>query len=251
MKSSFSLKSLIRRFHIKIGLILGYESLSREFFIPVEINELLPILNRCLPFTGIGKGGLIDNLLAAHYVEINDIKGDVVEAGVHMGGSIAALSLSVTSDPNRKFWCFDTFSGMPEPGKYDPAQARTIFSKYARSDGTSNWCETSLEMVKENLVSLQAPLDKFEFIVGKVEETLKIKSNLPRQIAVLRLDTDWYESTKMELEVLFPLVITGGVVIVDDYGRWSGSKKAVDEYFIDKARPFMFASSHRRIFIKR
>jgi O-methyltransferase len=251
MKSSFSLKSLIRRIHIKVGLILGYESLSRELFIPVEINELVPILNMCLPFTGIGKGGLIDNLLAAHYVEINDIKGDVVEAGVHMGGSIAALSLSVTSDANRKFWCYDTFSGMPEPGKYDSALARTIFSKHVRSDGSSNWCETSLEMVKENLVSLQAPLDKFEFIVGKVEDTLKIKSNLPRQIAVLRLDTDWYESTKMELEVLFPLVINGGVIIVDDYGKWSGSKKAVDEYFIDKARPFMFASSHRRIFIKR
>lgn len=251
MRYMFRIKTLIHRVHVKVGLYLGYESVSRDFFIPVEIYEKVPILNRCLPFTGIGKGGLIDNLLAAHYVELNDIKGDIVEAGVHMGGSIATLSLSLTSGANRKFWCYDTFSGMPEPGQFDSAHARNIFSQHARDDGSSNWCETSLEVVKENLVSLRTPFEKFEFVVGKVEETLKIKSNLPTQIAILRLDTDWYESTKIELEVLFPLVSTGGVVIIDDYGKWSGSKKAVDEYFIDKFRPFMFASAHRRIFIKR
>jgi hypothetical protein len=95
-----------------------------------------------------------------------------------------------------------------------------------------------------------APVEKFKFIVGKVEETLIDEVNLPESIAILRLDTDWYESTRIELEQLFPLVVAGGIVIIDDYGKWAGSRAAVDEYFSDKAKPFMYPSGPRRIFVK-
>ena len=73
------------------------------------------------------------------------------------------------------------------------------------------------------------PPERVHYVQGKVEETLLGKR--PRSIACLRLDTDWYESTRDELEHLFPLLVPGGVLILDDYGFWAGQKKAVDEYF--------------------
>ena len=75
--------------------------------------------------------------------------------------------------------------------------------------------------------------DNLICIKGEVEKTLKIDENLPTKISLLRLDTDWYESTKIELEVLFPLLSKNGILIIDDYGYWKGSKKAVDEYIVD------------------
>ena len=72
------------------------------------------------------------------------------------------------------------------------------------------------------------------FIKGKVEETLNVKQNIPDKISLLRLDTDWYSSTKKELEVLYEKVSPGGVIIIDDYGHWGGAKKAVDEFFKGK-----------------
>ena len=62
-------------------------------------------------------------------------------------------------------------------------------------------------------------------------ETLNIPSNLPESISVLRLDTDWYESTRKELQILYPRLGVGGVLIIDDYGYWDGCRKAVHEYF--------------------
>ena len=62
---------------------------------------------------------------------------------------------------------------------------------------------------------------------------------LPSGIALLRLDTDWYESTKHELEHLYPLLVSGGVIIIDDYGHWKGAKKAVDEYIKDNNLPLL------------
>ena len=204
----------------------------------------------CLSFTGIGQSGLIDNLLAAYYINNNGIKGDVVEAGVHMGGSIGLLSLAISDDEERVFWCFDTFAGMPEPGEKDPSDAINRFKLLSKGDGYSAWCDTSLDNVRKNLISLNAPISKFKFVEGKVEDTLIKNENLPSTIAILRLDTDWYESTKIELEKLLPRVVQGGIGIIDDYGKWSGSREAVDEYFADRKSPFMFHSGHRRIFVK-
>jgi O-methyltransferase len=80
-----------------------------------------------------------------------------------------------------------------------------------------------------NMLSTGYPEEKVHFIKGKVEETLP--SVLPDQLALLRLDTDWYESTKHELIHLFPLLDSRGLLIIDDYGHWQGVRKAIDEYF--------------------
>ena len=91
-----------------------------------------------------------------------------------------------------------------------------------------------IEMVKQNFKNNTSDINDLFLVKGKVEDTLKIPSNIPEKISILRLDTDWYESTKIELEVLYPRLVKNGVLIIDDYGEWSGSRKATNEYFKDK-----------------
>ena len=99
---------------------------------------------------------------------------------------------------------------------------------------TNVWGIYGLDQVKTNLINNTDNLDNINFIKGEVEKTLDLEKNLPSKISILRLDTDWYESTKKELEVLYDRVTSGGVIIIDDYGHWGGSKKAVDEFFKNK-----------------
>jgi len=108
----------------------------------------------------------------------------------------------------------------------------------------------SLDDVKRN-IKKNTKIDNIFLIKGKVEDTLKNKRKLPKKISILRLDTDFYESTKIELEILFPRLVKGGVLIVDDYGFWKGAKKAVDEYFCSY-RQFMHYVDHScRLLIKK
>ena len=83
-----------------------------------------------------------------------------------------------------------------------------------------------------------------------MEKTLKIKKNLPKKISILRLDTDWYASTRVELDILFPLLQKNGILIIDDYGAWSGSKKAVDSYFSKKNLTMFKIDISGRLIIK-
>lgn len=86
-----------------------------------------------------------------------------------------------------------------------------------------------------NILSTGYPKEKINFVKGLVEET--IPQTQINKIAILRLDTDWYSSTKFELEHLYPKLVKGGVLIIDDYGHWEGCKKAVDEYFTNNNIP--------------
>ena len=101
-----------------------------------------------------------------------------------------------------------------------------------------------IDDVKKNYQKNTSKNKNLILIKGKVEDTLKIRKNLPKKISILRLDTDFYESTKKELEELYPLLERGGILIIDDYGHWKGCKKAVDEYFKDKPKPFFHTISN-------
>jgi hypothetical protein len=174
---------------------------------------------------------------AVQYVVKNDIKGAMVECGVWKGGSSMAMALTLMKldAENREIYLYDTFSGMSAPGDIDVSnigtKAHEQFSKSKISADASDWCLSPLEEVKENLLSTGYPKEKTHFINGMVEET--IPAIIPEKIALLRLDTDWYESTKHELTHLSPLLQPNGVLIVDDYGCWQGARKAVDEYISD------------------
>ena len=163
-----------------------------------------------------------------NYISKKKIPGDFVECGVFKGGNLILMNhLRNRFNLNNKIFAFDTFEGMSEP---------TIYYKQRNE----KWCYGGLEEVKKNINLFDNNyVQNFNFIKGKVEDTLKINDNLPQKISLLRLDTDFYESTKIEMEILFPRLVKGGILIVDDYGHWKGSQKAVDEY-LDLKNNFHF-----------
>jgi hypothetical protein len=176
--------------------------------------------------------GLYQSLL--HIVE-NNISGDFVECGVWKGGSSMFIChfLKEKGMLDRKIHLYDTFEGMSDPTEFDKNQAGETASGLLRvqdkMDADSIWCYSSLEEVKSNLRQTGYPEANLVFVKGKVEDTLA--GHLPGRLALLRLDTDWYESTKVELELLYPLLAENGILIIDDFGFWEGAKKAVVEYF--------------------
>ena len=129
---------LLRKIFTKVGILLGFEVTWKVDSMPFEIRHMGDLVTKSLPFTGIGKSGLIDNLLAAQYVESNSLKGDIVEAGVHMGGSVGLLSLALGPTSSRTIWCYDTFLGMPEPSSNDSKEALALFAMRSRGDGYSD-----------------------------------------------------------------------------------------------------------------
>ena len=176
-----------------------------------------------------------------NYVFKNDIQGDFVECGIFKGGSSMMMAHMLAeqfqSQKNQKIWMYDTFEGMANASKYDEnIDNQKAFIELDRIKKKENlndiWAYSSLDYAKNNLKKTNIDEDKLIYIKGLVEETLYKRK--PKEIALLRLDTDFYESTKSELEILYPLLQKGGILIIDDYGHWKGCKKAVDEYFLNK-----------------
>jgi len=165
---------------------------------------------------------------AVRYVCRSGIPGDFAECGVWKGGAclLASLVLEEENDSKRRIWLYDTFTGMVPPGEEDRIASS---GESLRSRNPEGWWSSGLSEVKKNLKVPDSGSTKFKFIEGPVEVTLK--REIPEQLAVLRLDTDWYESTKIELELLYPRLSPGGILIIDDYGHFTGARKAVDEYF--------------------
>lgn len=213
-------------------------SLRKKSDYPPDFSDLnIEICQIVKPYTMTSPERVNTLIDAVQYVVKNEIGGDMVECGVWKGGSSMAMALTLKKlgAENRELYLYDTFSGMSAPSDNDVSltgvKAHEWFSKTKISKDASDWCLSPLEEVKENMFSTGYPKEKIHFIQGKVEET--IPKNIPTEISLLRLDTDWYESTKHELMHLFPLLKPNGVLIIDDYGYWEGVRKAVDEYISD------------------
>jgi O-methyltransferase len=176
---------------------------------------------------------------AVRYVTTNRIPGAIVECGVWKGGSMAAVAktLLLLKDTSRDLYLFDTFQGMSEPTANDVDYSGRPASAVLGADPSFRCADAPLEEVREVLYKTDYPEEKLHFIRGKVEETLP--ASAPAQISLLRLDTDWYDSTKHELVHLFPRLQKSGVIIIDDYGHWKGSRQACDEYFAENAIPIL------------
>ena len=182
---------------------------------------------------------------AVKFVVANKIPGSFVECGVYRGGSslLAALAFSEFGD-RRDLWLYDTFAGMTPPTEFDSKRnlsaERTVEHFEKSNSGDHNeWCFASLDDVKACLALANYPTEKVHYVVGDVSKTLL--DTKPGQIAILRLDTDFYDSTKAELEQLYDLLSPGGILIIDDYGSWDGARKAVDEYNVSLSRPLFLA----------
>jgi hypothetical protein len=217
-----------------------------------EDNEALAIAAR---YSMVNKFRLWALLQAVQHVARENVAGDFVECGVWKGGNLILYGLMARRyGLTRRIWGYDTFEGMTEPTDNDVqfgtnVKAHTEWASRQSGD-VNTWCYSPFEEVEHNFRGEvgDAPLT---LVKGKVEDTLDRPENIPERIAILRLDTDWYESTRKELEVLYPRLERGGVLLIDDYGAWSGSRKAVDEYFADKPVWLHRVDHSARLHIKR
>jgi len=176
---------------------------------------------------------------ALKYLNNNEIAGDIVECGVWKGGNLILSGMVEKHKPEpsydkRQIIGYDTFSGMTMPNSNEKkiGSKNLAINKWKATNKGKyvDWCYASLKEVSENYSNVVGT-DNLRLIKGAVEDTLQVKRSLPERIALLRIDTDFYESVLISLQVLAPRVVNNGIIIIDDYGSWSGCKKAVDEYF--------------------
>ncbi len=229
-----------KKFNHLMGTIFGYQftkssGLSTDPIIDTD-EYFQKLYIEIKPYTMTSMLKCYALYKAVKYIVKAEIPGDFVECGVWKGGS-AILIARVLRDlgvTDRKIYMYDTYSGMVKPSLHD----KTVESsrknpvkiwQSAQKKAHNEWCLASFEEVQENIRVAGYDVDNFILIKGTVEET--IPQNIPQKIALLRLDTDWYESTRHELSHLYPLLEKAGILIIDDYGYWAGQRKAVDEYF--------------------
>lgn len=208
------------------------------------------ILDRARPFTMTGDARLLALVDAVRYVVRRGIPGDLAECGVWRGGSVLAmvLTLQELGVSDRDIHLYDTFEGMTAPTEHDvspldPPAAETW--RRSQQAGERPWSELfapevfNLDDVRATVLGTGYPEERIHFVAGPVEETLP--THLPERLALLRLDTDWYESTRAEMDHLYPRLVTGGVLIVDDYGHWEGARRAVEEHFSAHGSPLLLS----------
>jgi O-methyltransferase len=200
-----------------------------------ESDMMKSVLN-VLPYSLVGIGGLEATYRMAKKVEDDKIPGAVVELGVARGGAAALLGKVClkNASSNRKMWLFDSFEGLPEPTHFDIDRATGRTGDHIRPLPKGS-CLGRIEEVRHLLVErFDLPQDRITFVKGWFQDTLPVFKNQIGPIALLRLDGDWYESTKVCLEHLYDLVTDGGVVLIDDYHSCFGCKKAVDEFIAER-----------------
>lgn len=230
---------------------LGYDIQQRSemtassTFPPDFTPEHIAIIKEAQAYTLTSPERLFGLIEAVRYIQRLGIPGSIVECGVWKGGSMmaAALALLERGTRDRELYLFDTYEGMTKPTDQDihftGTAAIDSFTKFQTDEDRSSECAAGLSEVKHAMRRTGYGESLVHYVKGKVEDT--IPEQAPEKIALLRLDTDWYESTRHELEHLFPRLSVGGVLIIDDYGDWQGARRAVDEY-IARAAPTLFLS---------
>jgi len=210
--------------------------------LPVDLDaDARRIITAVRSFTMTSVERLISLVDAVRHIVKAGLPGDIVECGVWRGGSsmAAALTLLDCGQTHRTLYLYDTFEGMSSPTAddcdFNGTSAAAQLKHIPRGQGI--WCEASEADVRRNMESTGYPADRIRYVRGPVEET--IPSVIPHEIAILRLDTDWYESTRHELVHLFPRLVRGGILIIDDYGHWQGARKAVDEFLVRHPHLFL------------
>ena len=193
---------------------------------------------------------------ASRYVVENDIEGEIAEFGVWRGGMslISAMALTQTGS-QKEIYLFDTFMGMTQPTEFDYEllggnTALKMLRNEKKMDGKINtWAYASLRDVQDGFKENSFPVERLHFVKGDVSDTVPM--DLPERIALCRIDTDWYESTKHVISHAWPRLSDYGVLILDDYDVWSGSREAVDDYFNEIGyRPLATRIDSGRLIIK-
>ena len=234
------LKAAATRWLARRGLVIDRRGTANYFtlgpstgrYYPVDFKrEWIDTIERVSRFTVTTPEQLAALCSATEYVVRHKLPGSFVECGVGRGGSVMAIALTLQrlGVGDRDLYLFDTFHGMTKPTVVDVDYRGVAYLDHWPS--LPNWFSVgaSLSEVKAALEMTKYDPARLHFVEGDVEETLP--EHAPSEIALLRLDTDWYESTRHELIHLYPRLVLGGVVIIDDYGHLEGARKATDEYF--------------------
>jgi O-methyltransferase len=210
--------------------------------LPVDFDETdRELCARVAPFTMTTPPRIFALARSVEYVVRRGLPGAIVECGVWRGGSMMAVALTLErlGVSDRDLYLFDTFEGMTEPGDEDVMhtgeRAADLLADPARHEHYR--AAAGLDDVRASMLEVGYPEERLHFVTGPVEETLP--GHAPDEIALLRLDTDWYSSTKHELVHLYPRLVRGGVLIVDDYAYWHGARRAVDEYVEEHDLPLL------------
>lgn len=212
---------LVRRgMPARTGLPPDYDAFTRD------------IVHRTKPYTLTTHERIAALVESVRYVTEAAIPGAIVECGVWRGGSMltVAETLLAAGDTSRDLWLYDTFwLDMPPPGEHDGdifGNSAEALLEEVRDDAA--YRNSNAEAVRSLLTGAGYPDDRIHIVEGLVEDT--IPDAAPEEIALCRLDTDFYESTAHELEHLLPRVAERGVLLIDDYGHFVGARRAVDEY---------------------
>ncbi len=227
------LKNVVKNVFKKIGYKIV--KVPKNIF-PFDMEKYFcDLYIKCKDYTLTSVQRMYSLYMSVEYVIKTKIPGDFVECGVWKGGScmLIALTLLKMGETHKKIYLYDTYEGMAEPSSKD---INTVGDRVAneiwrdsQDKAHNKWCYSPIEEVKENLISTGYPSENLILVKGKVENT--IPDIIPEKISLLRLDTDFFESTYHEFVHLFPRLVSSGVIIIDDYGDWKGCREATDKYF--------------------
>jgi O-methyltransferase len=221
------------------------QAAPKQEHIPRDFDAgMAEIIRAVRPYTMTSVDKLHALVSATRYVARYKIPGDIVECGVWRGGSMHAVArtLAAAGDRSRDLYLYDTFEGMTEPTEKDlrwdgMRAAEGLERSRPRKETSALWAYASLEDVQAGFAEVPYPKERLHFIKGPVEET--VPGVLPEQIAILRLDTDWYESTAHELKHMYDRLVPGGVLLLDDYAHWQGAREATDEWLDASGEPLL------------
>jgi len=209
------------------GITMNVIDFDKEFF---------PIAEEVRQYTMTSIERMYGLYKAVEYIVKAQVPGDIVECGVWRGGSmmLVAKTLLAFNDTSRILKLFDTFEGHPKPDPDNDVdlygnRAVEEWEQYRKTDESSSWAYAAEEDVQRNMASIGYPNDKIVLVKGMVENTAA--ANAPSTLSLVRLDTDWYASAKVELETFWPRLSRRGIMIVDDYGHYPSQRRAVEEYF--------------------
>ncbi|MEM6664062.1 MAG: TylF/MycF/NovP-related O-methyltransferase [Pseudomonadota bacterium] len=219
-------------------LYLAWNIVSLRYFSGTD-GAMVQRVHKVMPYSLVGAGGLEVTDWAARTVIENGVPGDMVELGVARGGCAALLGMQIAQPAvtGRTLWLFDSYEGLPEPGDNDYVEEGDFTGDHVRPLPAGS-CFGALEEVRWLLLDkCRVPEDRIEFVKGWFENTIPETKDRIGAVAVLRMDGDWYESTKISLEAFYDKVSPGGIVIIDDYESCIGSKRAVDEFIAARSLP--------------
>jgi O-methyltransferase len=205
-----------------------------------EVRKVLPLVRN---YTMVSFERLATLWLQVQYLDHHNVSGAFVECGVWRGGAVALMALAhlhSVSSAWRQMHLFDSWQGLPEPDADLDGKSAVEYAGGARNGAlrSVDRCVASLEETRDLLESkVLYPSSLIHYHAGWFQET--VPHTEVGEIALLRLDGDWYESTRICLEHLYTNVVSGGVVVLDDYGLWAGCRRATDEFLVRQPHPIM------------